>query len=562
MISKFRRSWSMRIATIIGALLFAAVWTFTVVEGAATSAHATASEECARAPTVQCVIELAIDTAERIDDHYVRARAFARVAAEQRTVGDTQGALESLSRALAAAAMIDSAGEDSIRSSTPVCRTPNLFVWFRAAPDIQASALVDIAQEQATMGDKDGALRTLLRALAAVEHIQGPETRAAILCNISAALGAVGEDARAQQALLHALEEADRIEVESDRAGTLIHFAVAQAATGHLQTSADIALKARGVYARAGAANHDALSFDLKSVAAAQAAAGDFAAAFAIVEIIGGDSAYIRAWTLADIAHEQAKAGDIEEALATARLVTEARFRVMVVAGTGEGLAAVGDIVGATEAAAMISEIEDAEPNDSVDIEAEIYRSRVLSAITKAQVAATEIGRAMDTLEEIESPYPIVDAANVIAEAQTASGELEGAHKAVRAACHLGPRNRKCAEMLADLASAHARTGNRLKAWTVVASAKKIVQRLRFPHRIPPLVSVWSAQLQIGDTEGARETFAAALHAAKHLDHARLRAIALAELGLAAIECEQHRSAKQAFAAAMMAADEVGRNAW
>ena len=150
----------------------------------------------------------------------------------------------------------------------------------------------------------------------------------------------------------------------------------------------------------------------------------------------------------------------------------------------------------------------------------------------------------------------------MIAEAQTASGDMEGAHKAVRAACNLGLRNHKCAEMLAELASAHARFGNRLKARTLVASAKKIVQRLQFPHRIPPLVSVWSAQLQIGDAEGARETFAAALHAAKHLDHARLRAIALAELGLAAIECEEHRSAKQAFAAAMMAADEVGRNAW
>ena len=210
----------------------------------------------------------------------------------------------------------------------------------------------------------------------------------------------------------------------------------------------------------------------------------------------------------------------------------------------------------------MISEIEDAKAEGSVRVEAEIYRSRVFSAMAKAQVAASELGSAMDILKKIESPYPILDAANVIAEAHTALGDLEGAHKAVRAACHLGPRNRKCAEMLADLASAHARTGNRLKAWTVVASAKKIVQRLRFPHRIPPLVSVWSAQLQIGDTEGARETFAAALHAAKHLDHARLRAIALAELGLAAIECEDHRSAKRAFAAAMMAADEVGRNAW
>ena len=234
----------------------------------------------------------------------------------------------------------------------------------------------------------------------------------------------------------------------------------------------------------------------------------------------------------------------------------------MVVAGAGEGLAAAGDRVGATRAAAMISEIEDAEAEGSVRVEAEIYRSRVLSAMAKAQVAAGEPGRAMDILEEIESPYPILDAAIVISGAQTASGDLEGAHKAVRAACQLGPRNRKCAEMLADLASAHARTGNRLKARRLVASAKRIAERLRFLHRIPPLVSIWSAQLQIRDAEGARETFAAALHAAKHLDHARMRAIALAELGLEAIECEEHRSAKQAFAAAMMAADEVGRNTW
>ena len=98
-------------------------------------------EKCARAPTVQCVAQLAIDTAKTINDHYVRARALARVAAVQRTVGDTQGAQVSLFRALDAAARIDSAGEDSIRSPTPICRTPSLFVWFRAAADLQVSRL-------------------------------------------------------------------------------------------------------------------------------------------------------------------------------------------------------------------------------------------------------------------------------------------------------------------------------------------------------------------------------------------------------------------------------------
>ena len=560
MIPEFCRRWSARIATIVVALLFAADLTFTAAEGAAATANAPGLERCARAPTVQCVLKLAIDTAKRIDDHYVQARAFVRVAAQQRTVGDTQGARESLFRALTAAATIDGAGEDFIRSSTPICRTPNLFVWLRSASDLQARASIDIAREQATMGDTGGALRTLSRSLALVEHIQDSETRAAILCGISAAQAAVDEDSKSQQTLLRALDEAERIVVESDRAGILVDIALAQAETGHLQRVADIALKVRAVYARAGAANHDASSFDLRSMAAAQATAGDFAAAFAIAKIIGGDSAYIHAWTLADIASEQVKAGDIEEAFAIAQLGTDARFQIMVVAGVGEGLAAAGHSVGATRAAAMISEIEDAEAQGSVRVEAEIYRSRVFSAMAKAQVAAGELGRAMDILEEIESPYPIMNAAKEIAKAQTASGDLEGAHKSVWTVCNLGLKNHKCAGMLADLASAHAKSGKRLKARMLVMSAKKIATRLRFLHRIPPLVSVWSVQLQIGDAEGAEETFAAALHAAKHLDRARTRAIALAELGLVASKCNELRSAKQAFAAAMMAADEVGEN--
>ena len=266
--SEFCQRWKTRNAVIARALLFAAVLAFTVVEGAAANAYAPELEKCVRAPTEKCVVQLAIDTAKTIDDHYVRARVFARVAAVQRTVGDTQGAQESLSRAVAAAARIDSAGEDSIRSPTPICRTPNSFVWLRPAADLQARAYIDIAREQATMGDKEGALQTLSRSLASVEHLQDPETRAAILCGLSAAQAAVGEDNRAQQTLSRVLKEAGRIELESDRAGVLVDIAVAQAATGHLQRAADIALKARAAYARAGAANHDALSLDLKSMAA------------------------------------------------------------------------------------------------------------------------------------------------------------------------------------------------------------------------------------------------------------------------------------------------------
>ena len=47
-----------RNAVIARAPLFAAVLTFTVVEGAAASAYAPELEKCARAPTVQCVAQL------------------------------------------------------------------------------------------------------------------------------------------------------------------------------------------------------------------------------------------------------------------------------------------------------------------------------------------------------------------------------------------------------------------------------------------------------------------------------------------------------------------------
>ena len=102
-------------------------------------------EECVQSPTVACVMALAIETAQAIDDADERADAFVVIAETQRVSGDLPGARESLSRATAYAAAIEHLADHEEPS--------------------QARAFIDIARAQVAMGDEAEAWRTLSRAL-------------------------------------------------------------------------------------------------------------------------------------------------------------------------------------------------------------------------------------------------------------------------------------------------------------------------------------------------------------------------------------------------------------
>ena len=322
-----------RLPPLVSALLVAIAWMFTAVEGAAQSADATALGDCARAPTSQCVVALAIDTAEAIDDAYVRASAFVLIAEAQRVAGNLPGAWESLSQATAAAA----SSEDLADLKKPA----------------RARTSIDIARAQIAIDDEVGARRTLLRTLAAIDKIEDPHARAEILGDISVAQRLVGDEEVAQETLSLALATADQIDSDDSKFSVLSAIAEAHGSAGELQRAAEIVLMVREVYALIGGPASDySSSFDLRRLVAAQLEAGDIKGALRTAEVIGDEEDYGRAHALGAIAYALAIAGDVAGAFAIEQHISGAYLQIVVVTHAGVALAKAGDIAGATEAAA------------------------------------------------------------------------------------------------------------------------------------------------------------------------------------------------------------------
>ena len=524
---------------LVSALLVAIAWMITAVEGAAQSADATALADCARAPTSQCVVALAIDTAEAIDDAYVRASAFVLIAEAQRVAGNLPGAWESLSQATAAAA----SSEDLADLKKPA----------------RARTFIDIARAQIAIGDEVGARRTLLRTLAAIDKIEDPHARAEILRDISAAQRLAGDEEGARKTLSLALAAADQIESDDSKLGMLSAIAEAHGSAGELQRAAEIVLKAREIYARIGPASDYGSSVDLRRLVAAQVEAGDIEGALRTAQVIGDKDDYGRALALADIASALAAVGDVAGAFATEEHIRGAYLQIVVVTDVGLALAKAGDIAGATEAAARITKINEERWMDPAYTEATIYRSMIFRAIVDAHITTGAFDKALRAFEKIERSYQIANAAMAIVEAQIAAGDLDAARAATDTVCEFRRRNDRCVEALSALAAAHASAGNIEQARALVSLAWEESEWTRYsPERIRAFVALWKAQLGMGDVEGGRKSFAEAQAAANsRINDAQERAEKLAALGGAAARMSEYESATQAFSQAMEAAGDI-----
>ncbi len=538
-------------------LLAAALALWAPVAGAAQSPGGSDPEECTASPTARCVAALAAATAEAIPDPYVRARAFVHVAGAQRAAGDAGGARESLSRALSAAAVIESPSNAAALSSAPLCRPTNSRRKHPEVLALRARTLIAVATEQLAGGDGARARRILSDAMATAEAIEDPYSRARVLCDIAAIRKMAGEDDRAREALSQALAVTDRVESRASRTGLLIAIAEMNVSAGKLRAAADILRTTRRIAARSGADGDRPSKFDLERIAAVQAAAGDIEGAIVTARTIGDEADFIRARTLADIAHARAAEGDAAGAFSVERAVKGAYLRIFVVARVGLALARAGDIAGAGRAAARIAEINEEESRDPAYTEAAIHRSAIFEAIVGAHIAAGALDKASDALGEIERGYRIADAAVALARARMVAGEFDAALTTAGTVCKFRHRNDRCAEVLADLASSLAVAGNIRRARALLSLARDEAERTRFAsERIRSFASLWQAGMRMGDREGARKAFAAALAAARGIDDVPKRVDELTALGVAAAREGEHDRAGRAFSSAIAAVDE------
>ena len=240
--------------------------------------------ECFQSPTVACVLAVAIETAEAIDDAVRRADAFVRIAKVQRMAGDEGGAQESLSRVLAASAKV-------------------------AMPSIT------VAWPYAT-GEDDWAQEGYLRALAAADKVEDDRAKADMLADIAdaqvlaGALRNAAETALVAREIYARLDDAGDVDVSS----YLRRLAKVQARAGNLEAAfitADLM----------GNATSLERAIALADIAHAQATAGHPASAFAIERRVEG--AYLRMIVVKEVGLALVASGDLAGAAKAAARITE-----------------------------------------------------------------------------------------------------------------------------------------------------------------------------------------------------------------------------------------------
>ncbi|MCY4138127.1 MAG: hypothetical protein OXF56_07680 [Rhodobacteraceae bacterium] len=496
-------------------------------------------EECIRSPTVQCVMALAIDTAGAVSDADERAWAFIRNADVQRAIGDATGARESLSRAMAAA--------DAIRITV--------------GHDRQAQALIGIARGQAAMGDVTGALQTLALSLASANGLDEPHRRAAILSDISVAHSRIGDEDGAHRILLLALEASARIADKSSRVGMLIDIAESTASMGDLRTTAQVVREAHKVGGRTSWRERSASVRRLAKMAKALVDAGYDEDALRIAEVIGAEDESDRATVLSYIAYTLAAAGRAADAWATEDRVWSGYSRIKIALHIGIALARTGDIAGAAGAAAKIRKIEKEKWAEVLYSEAARGRDGIFMTLAKTHATSGAYEKAHHALAEIRRGDNIANAAIGIAEAGMAVGDLDAALAGVRKVCEFRRRIDKCVQALSGLAAAHHFAGNPEMARKLVSEAWKAADethwRASTRDRLQGFVSLWEAQMGMGDVEGARKAFSAALSVANGIRYWRTRVEKLTALANSAAQWRERMSAEQAFSLAMEAAGEV-----
>ena len=497
-------------------------------------------ENCVRSPTVQCVMALATDTALALSDADDRAWAFIRNANVQRAAGDEAGARESLSQAMAAA--------DAIANTVGHGR--------------QAHAFIGIARGQAAMGDEAGALQTLSLSLASANGLDEPHRRAAVLSDISVAHRRIGDEDGAHRMLSLALEASGRIADKSSRVGMLIDIAESTASMGDLRTTAQIVREAHKVGVRTSWEEHSASTRSLAKMAEALLDAGYVEDALRIAEVIGAKDDPLRATVLGYIAYVLAAAGHAADAWATEDRVWGGYARIEIALHIGVALARAGDIVGAAEAAAKIKQIEKEEWAEPW-LYAEVARSRdgIFMTLAKTHAASGAYDKAHLALGKIRRGDNIATAAMWIAEAGMAAGDLDAALAGVRKVCEFRRRIDECAKALSGLATAHHAAGNPEMARELVSkgwkAAVEINWRAGTSERLQGFVSLWEAQMGMGDVEGGRKTFLAALRVANGMSDWRNRVEKLTALASSAARKGERMSAERAFSLAMEAAGEV-----
>ena len=251
-------------------------------------------------------------------------------------------------------------------------------------------------------------------------------------------------------------------------------IAYAQAEAGDIAGAMDTA---RGI------SDSDHRAWGFRLIAGAQAEAGDIAGAMDTARGIF-DSHYERATAFRIVAQAQAEAGDIADAMDTVREISDSDRRASAFGDIAGAQAEAGDIAGAMETARGISNSRS--------------RGYAFMGIALAQAEADDIAGAMDTARGISSDSHFrARAFSSIAQAQARAGDIAGAKDTARG---ISSDSYYRGSAFGDIAGAQAEAGD-------IAGAMDTARGISdSDHRASGFRSIAYAQAEAGDIAGAMDT--------------------------------------------------------
>ena len=421
--------------------------------------------------------------------------------------------------------------------------------------DARAQALARIASARVESGPISEARESLYRALAAAAAIDGaafvrgttafPEdeafhARAKVFVEIANAFTMLDEPAKAREILSDALRGAERIVLSRYRSWSLVTIAKGQIAVGTLDA-------ARRTLSRADLARNAKYFWDLDKTVRMQAKLGDVEGALVTARGIGADTA--RGRSLAQIADVRASAGDLAGALVTAESIDHSYFRMVAMHAIGVARAEKGDIAGAWDAVGEIVGIWDrARDGKAGSRGVTVLQADTVTAIVAAHAAAGRFQDALEATEGISDDFALVEAHAAIARAQISTGRLDAARSTADAMCRGHRYGHQCVEVLADLAAAHTSVGRDEEARVVLSSAFPVAEKvLSDQNRSRAFLALYSAKGRMGDIGAAGREFESALTAAKQIGDTRERVEALNGIAIEALRQDDRTNAQRAF---------------
>ena len=518
-----------------------------------TDPQAVALLELARLQAEAQDFAAALATAREIGDPYRRAEALRKVVAVQAAAGEiapavqtARGIEEQQERARALGAVAEAIAEGAATQARAGARTRarQAFADARRMTDeiedllTKAEALSAIAGAQAQAGDRTATAAGFAAARATIEDSFGAWDDYFVLMRIAIAQAAAGDIAAS-------LETVQEISDGNLRVDTLVAIAAGQTRAGNRTMAARICAAARE--AALGIGDLSGRDGALQSVVEEQARAGLVDEALATASAIDDEEYWIEG--LGCIVKVQARMGSLAVAGAALARVHQALGEAYYDGARGAALGEIAlqqtrlsDFAGALETARGIGLAS--------------ARARALAAIARAWrqagdggAAETVFADALDAAREVHDPSRRVGVLRLIAAAQAAAGDAAAAAQTFATAIET-TRTITDPLLLLDELRAIRLDIERAPVGDYAASLQAVAAIESGVIRAETIATIAAKQAEAGDQAAAERTFAVALETARQIDRGWERAQALSAIAPLQARAGDEAAAEATFGAA------------